>query len=150
MKKVFALGILTIIFIVATVYFRIEMDNSDLEYTEVKALVVSSETITKTVKSGYSTSTITEYEIVVRYEGKDYDLINAHNSYSYKEGSTVTVLMSNNKMYANEEGIRTSSYVGTAYFVGLIGSFILFMVTLCVWAQVAQNRRRAKKAAKAN
>ena len=150
MKKVFALGILTIIFIVATVYFRIEMDNADLEYTEVKALVVSSETITKTVKSGYSTSTITEYEIVVRYEGKDYDLINAHNSYSYKEGSTVTVLMSNNKMYANEEGIRTSSYVGTAYFLGLIGSFILFMVTLCVWAQVAQNRRRAKKAAKAN
>ena len=150
MKKVLALGILTIIFIVATVYFRIEMDNADLEYTEVKALVVSSETIKKTVKSGYSTSTITEYEIVVRYEGKDYDLINAHNSYSYKEGSTVTVLMSNNKMYANEEGIRTSSYVGTAYFVGLIGSFILFMVTLCVWAQVAQNRRRAKKAAKGN
>lgn len=150
MKKVLALGILTIIFIVGTVYFRIEMDNAELDYTEVQAIVVSSETVTKTVRSRYSTSTIKEYEIVVRYEGKDYDLINAHDSYSYREGSIVKVLMANNKMYANEEGIRTTSYVGTAYFVGLIGSFILFMVTLCVWAQVAQNRKRAKKAAKGN
>ena len=150
MKKVLALGILTIIFIVGTVYFRIEMDNAELDYTEVQAMVVSSETVTKTVRSRYSTSTIKEYEIVVRYEGKDYDLINAHDSYSYREGSIVKVLMANNKMYANEEGIRTTSYVGTAYFVGLIGSFILFMVTLCVWAQVAQNRKRAKKAAKGN
>lgn len=142
MKKVGILGILTIVFIVATVFFRIKMDNSELEYTEVQATVVSSDTIHKRVKIGNSSTDVTEYKIVVHYGGKDYDLINAHNSYSYREGSTVTVLMANGKMYANEEGVRTTSFVGTAYFVGLIGSFILFMVTLCVWAQVAQNKRR--------
>lgn len=117
----------------------------ELEYTKVEAEVVSSETVKKTVKSKYSTSNITEYDIVVRYEGKDYDLKNAHNSYSYREGSMVTVYMANGKMYANEEGIRTSSPMGIAYFVGLIGSFILFIVTLCVWGQVAQNKKRKAK-----
>ena len=145
MKKVLALGILTIIFIVATVYLRINMDNMELEYTKVEAEVVSSETVQKGVKSKYSTSNITEYDIVVRYEGKDYDLKNAHNSYSYREGSKVTVYMANGKMYANEEGVRTSSPMGIAYFVGLIGSFILFIVTLCVWGQVAQNKKRNAK-----
>lgn len=145
MKKVLVLGILTIIFIVATVYFRVNMDNMELEYTEVEVEVVSSETVHKTVRSKYSTSNITEYEIVVRYEGKDYDLKNAHNSYSYREGSRVKVYMANGKMYANEEGVRTSSPTGIAYFVGLIGSFILFTATLCIWAQVAQNKKRSAK-----
>ena len=145
MKKVWVLGILTIVFIVATVFLRQRMDNAELEYTEVQATVISSDTIHKTVKTQYSSSDITEYKIVVRYEGKDYDLINAHNSYSYREGSTVTVLKANGKLYANEEGVRTSSPVGTAYFVGLIGSFVLFLATVCTWAQVAQNKRRQAK-----
>lgn len=142
MKKVAVLGILTVIFIVATVYLRINMDNAELEYTEVQATVISSETVNKTIRTGYSTSYQTEYDIVVRYEGKNYSLINAHNTYSYREGATVTVYKSNGKLYANLEGVRTSSPVGTAYFVGLIGSFLLLMATLCIWAQVAQNKRR--------
>ena len=145
MKKVWALGILTIIFIVATVFLRKNMDNAELEYTEVKATVVSAETVRKTIKTGYSTSYQTEYNIVVHYQGKNYDLINAHDTYSYREGSTVTVYEANGKLYANVEGVRTSSPAGIAYFVGLFGSFTLFMATACVWSQVAQNRRRERK-----
>lgn len=142
MKKVWALGILTIIFIVATVFLRKNMDNAELDYKEVKATVVSAETVRKTIKTGYSTSYQTEYNIVVNYQGKNYDLKNAHNTYSYREGSTVTVYEANGKLYANIEGVRTSSPAGIAYFVGLFGSFILLMATLCIWSKEAQNKKK--------
>lgn len=145
MKKVWVLGIITVIFIVATVLLRGPMDNADVEYEEVKVTVVSSETKQTTVKTGSSRSTITTYEIVVNYMGKEYELKNAHNSYSYREGSTVTAYLSNGKLYANVEGVQTSTPAATAYFVALIGSFVMFLIFTCTWANVAQNKRRAKK-----
>lgn len=145
MKKVWALGINTVIFIVATVLLRGPMDNADVEYGEVKVTVVSSETRQTTVRTGYSRSTMTEYDIKVLYMGKEYDLKNAHNAYSYREGSTVTAYLSNGRMYANVEGVQTSTPVATAYFVALIGSFVLFFVFICTWANEAQRRRRDRK-----
>lgn len=145
MKKVWALGIITVIFIVATVLLRGPMANADVEYEEVKVTVVSSETKQTTVKTGYSRSTMTEYEIKVLYMGKEYDLKNAHNSYSYREGSTVTAYLSNGRMYANVEGVQTSTPVATAYFVALIGSFVMFLIFTCTWANEAQRRRRERK-----
>ena len=144
MKKVWVCGIIMIICIVATVLLRGPMDNADIDYTEVKVQVVSSETKETNIKVGNSTSTMTTYDIVVSYMGKDYDLKNAHNSYSYREGATVTAYLSNGKMYANVEGVQTSTPVATAYFVALIGSFVMFLVTMCLWANVAQQKRRGK------
>jgi len=145
MKKVWALGIITVIFIVATVVLRISMDNTDTEYQEVKVTVVSSGTNRTTVKTGYSRSNITTYDITVNYMGKNYDLKNAHDSYSYREGSTVTAYLSNGRMYANIEGVQTSTPAATAYFVALIGSFVMFCIFTCTWANVAQSRRRERK-----
>lgn len=145
MKKVWVLGIITVIFIVATVLLRGPMDNADVEYQEVKVTVVSSETKETTIKVGKTSSEMTTYDIVVNYMGQEYDLKNAHNSYSYREGSTVTAYLSNGKMYANIEGVQTSTPAATAYFVALIGSFVMFLIFTCTWANVAQNRRRQRR-----
>ncbi len=145
MKKVWVCGIITIICIVATVLLRGPMANTDVEYTEVKVQVVSSETKETTVKVGNSRSNLTTYDIVVSYNGKNYDLKNAHDSYSYRQGSTVTAYLSNGKMYANVEGVQNSTPAATAYFVALIGSFVMFLVTICLWANAAQQKRRGNR-----
>ena len=145
MKKVYACGIITIICIVATVLLRGPMVNAELDYTEVKATVVSSETRTTTIRTETTRSTMNSYEVYVRYNGDVYKLKNAHDSYSYREGATVTAYLSGGKLYANVEGVRTSTPVAYAYFTALIGSFIMLLVTLCLWANAAQAKRRANK-----
>lgn len=142
MKKVYACGIISIICIVATVLLRGFMDRAVLDYTEVKAVVVSSGTKTTTVKTGSTKSTMKTYEIFVSYEGKEYKLRNAHES-SYK-GEIVTAYLSGGRLYANVEGIRTSSPTAYAYFTTLIGSFVMSLVTLCLWANAVQAKQRAK------
>lgn len=145
MKKVYACGIITIICIAAAVLLRGPMANADLDYTEVSARVVSSGTGTTTFRSGNTRSTMTTYDVIVSYMGEEYELKNAHDSYSYREGSTVTAYLSGGKLYANVEGVRTSTPIAYAYFAALIGSFVMLLVTLCLWANAAQQKRRASK-----
>lgn len=141
MKKVYVCGVITVICIVAAVFLRFAMDKAELDYEEVKVLVVSSETKERVVKTGTSRSTITSYDIVVSYQGQDYDLHNAHNSYSYRIGATVTAYLSHGKLYANVEGVRNSTPVGIAYFAALIGSIAMFFLTLYLWSKASQNKR---------
>ena len=140
MKKVIVCGIITVLFIIATVILRKPMDNAKLDYSEVKVQVVSSETKEKVVKTRYSRTNLTEHEVVVRYNGEKYDLHNAHNSYSYREGSTVTAYLSNGKLYANVEGVRNASPMGIAYFVALLGSFGMFIITMVVLSKSGRKR----------
>ena len=145
MKKVYACGIITIICIVATVLLRGPMANAELDYTEVTAMVVSSDTSTTTIKTGNSRSTVNSYDVYVSYNGEVYKLKNAHDSYSYREGKLVTAYLSGDKLYANVEGVRTSTPIAYAYFTALIGSFVMLLLTLCLWANAAQQKRRAAK-----
>lgn len=145
MKKVYACGIITIICIAAAVLLREPMANAALDYTEVSARVLSSETNTTTVRSGNTRSTRTTYDVFVSYMGEEYELKNAHNSYSYRKGATVTAYLSNGKLYANIEGIRSSTPVAYAYYAALIGSFVMFLITICLWANAAQQKRNSKK-----
>lgn len=145
MKKVIACGIITIICIVATVLLRGPMANADVEYQEVKVTVISAEKKETTIKVGKTSSDMTTYEIVVSYMGENYDLKNAHDTYSYRQGSTVTAYLSNGKMYANVEGVQNSTPVATAYFAALIGSFVMFLITMCLWANVAQQKKRGNR-----
>ena len=133
MKKVYLCGILTIIGAVLTVLLRILMSGADVSYTEVEVQVVSAETVDTTVRVGRARSTMTSYEIIVNYEGENYELQNAYNTYSYPEGSTVTAYLSNGELYANIEGVKTSKPVATAYFVALFATFIMLFVTLYLW-----------------
>lgn len=145
MKKVYACGIITIICIAATILLRGPMANAELDYTEVKAMVVSSDTRTTTIKTGTSRSTVNSYDVYVSYMGSVYKLKNAHNSYSYREGSTVTAYLSGGKLYANVEGVRNSTPIAYAYFTALIGSFVMLLITVCLWGNAAQAKRRADK-----
>ncbi len=136
MKKVYACGIVTVICIVATVLLRIPMNNAELDYTEVSVEVVSSETKETTVRRGFTRSTATTYK------GQNYELENAHNSYSYRVGATVTAYLSGGKMYANVEGVRTATPAAYAYFTALFASFIMIFVTAVIWSGVSQKKRR--------
>ena len=78
-------------------------------------------------------------------KGKNYDLENAHDSYSYRVGSTVTAYLANGRMYANEEGVRNATPQGTAYFAALIASFVMFFVTLILWSKAAEKKRAGKR-----
>lgn len=46
-------------------------------------------------------------------------------------------------MYANEEGVRSGSLLGKAYSVALIGSLVMFFVTIILWSKAAQEKRQA-------
>ncbi|MCM1058647.1 MAG: penicillin-binding protein [Firmicutes bacterium] len=145
MKKVYVCGIVTILCIAAAILLKGPMDNAALDYTEVSAMVLSSETNTTTIKAGNTRSSMTSHDVLVSYMGKTYKLKNAHDSYSYREGSMVTAYLSNGKLYANIEGVRTSTPVAYAYFAALFGSFGMLLITLCLWANAAQRKRNEKK-----
>lgn len=132
-----------VICIIATVLLYKPRSDAELNYTKVQVQVVSSETVERTVRTKYSTTHQTEYEVVVRYNGQNYDLKNAHNSYSYRKGATVTAYLYNGSLYANEEGVRSASPLGIAYSVALVGSFVMLMVTLVLWSKEGSKKKTA-------
>lgn len=138
MKKVFVCGIITVICIVAAVLLRKPMDDVELDYKEVSVDVVSS----RVVRSGTSKSKVTSYEVIVNFMGKEYRLKNVNNAYSYREGTTITAYLYNDNLYADVDGVRNSTPIAHAHFAAFICSFVMFLVTLCLWSSVAQKKRR--------
>lgn len=130
-KIVILMGLGFVVCLVLTIVFRILMDNQDLEYEEVEVRVVSTDSESVRIKTQYSRSTTTKYIVKVRYKGEEYDLKNVHSLSGYWEGKTVKAYLSRGKLYANMEGVNTSTPVAYAYFVFLFASFILFIVFLC-------------------
>lgn len=141
MKKVFICWAVMALCIVAAVLLRKPAANAKLDYKEVKALVVSSET--RQIRNKYSSTTQTKYEIVVRYEGKEYDLKNANNAYSYREGQYVTVYLSGGKLYANLEGVRSATPLGIACSVATAGAFLMFILSMVMLAKTGQQGKEA-------
>ncbi len=140
MKKVLiCLGVM-VLFIVAAVVLKKPAENAKLDYTKVKARVVSSESRQKRIKTRYSTSYQTVYDVVLSYGGKEYELKNAHNSYSYRPGSEVTVYLANGKLYADEEGVRNASPLGIARSVAIGGAFLMFIVSMVMLAKTGQKK----------
>lgn len=126
MKKSYVVMIIiTIICVIVTIGIRVFMNNMNINYEEVKATVISSESHLK--KSGKSRTIV--YDVKVKYEGNTYDLENVHNNYSYVEGNQITAYLSNGKLFANIEGVRTSTPLASIYFVFVFISFILVIGT---------------------
>ena len=128
--------ILTVLCIAATVTLRISLENSKPEYKEVMATVVKSETKRKKVMGNYQSY----YEVVVNYNGKKYELQNTHNTYSYPKGREVTAFLSEGELYANIEGVRSSTPLGTAYFISLFICFGMLTVTLILYGKEKEKR----------
>lgn len=133
-KKAVISSMITVLCIVAAVILRIAMDKVDVEYTEVKAAVVSSE---ERVRRIYGKSQ-KYYEVIVTYEGKEYELQNVYNSYSYIPGRETAAYLHGDKLYANVAGITSTTPVATVYFVFLFASVGMVIVTCTFWSKARQ------------
>lgn len=121
--------------IAATVGLRIATDRASTTYDEVEVTVVSSEAKQKKVLG----SRQTVYEVIVRYEGENYELKNTHGAYSYTPGRDATVFLYDGKLYANVEGVKSSTPLGIGYFVFLFASFGMAIVTAIVVSHARQS-----------
>ena len=130
-SKVILMGVGFFVCLVLTFVFRYLMDHQNLEFEEVQVRVVSADSERVKVKTRYSSSNITNYIVKVRYEGETYELENVHGLSGYREGATVKAYLANGKLYANVEGVNTSTPVAYGYFGFLIASFILFFCFVC-------------------
>ncbi len=118
---------ITVICLVLTIVFWFLMNNAEISYEEVSAIVTA--TSSKDVVNKKTGSRTTFYEVKVRYDGKEYELKNVHGLSGYSKGKSVKALLSNGKLYANVEGIKSTSPVAIVYFVFLFGTFAMFIVS---------------------
>lgn len=145
-KQIIILWVAFVACVAITVGLWFAMNNSNPEFEEVKATVLSAET-TQVVnkKTGSKTNF---YDVKVVYEGKTYDLGNAHSAYEYPKGKVVKAYLSNGKLYANEEGVKTSTPIATIYFVFLFGSFGMLMFAATQTSKISQKMKEEKEQAK--
>lgn len=136
-RKVIISVIALLLCIAATVGLGIAADRAETAYDEVKVTVVSAETKQKKVLSKRQTV----YEIIVQYEGTNYELKNAHGTSGYQPGREITVFFSSGKLYANIEGVKTSTPLAMTYFVFLFSSFGMVIVTTTV---ISRARRQVQ------
>ena len=102
------------------------MNNSNPEFEEVTVMVTSSRT--EQIVNRKTGSRTNIYKVNVRYQGKEYELKNPHNTYMYPEGKEVKAYLANGKLYANEEGVKTSTPVAIVYYIFLFGSLGMLFV----------------------
>ncbi len=144
-KKVMILWIVFAVCLVLTVVLWFFMNGAEPEYEEVKAVVTSAKT--EEIVNKKTGSRTKFYKVEVRYDGKVYDLENAHDTYTYPEGKTVTAYKYNDRLFANTEGVQTSTPVATIYFIFLFGSFIMLMVAATYTSKVSQEKKKANNEA---
>lgn len=137
-KKSTVLVLITVICLIATVVLWFAMNRTAVEYTEVKAKVLSSETKTRKIKKTGTRQTY--YEVSVEYDGKTYDLKNVHNGYSV--GRDETVYLSKGNLYADVAGVKTSTPVATVYFVFLFGTFAMIFVSASSLSKDKANKKK--------
>lgn len=142
-KQIIILWVVFVICLVTTVGLWFAMNNVNPEFEEVNVTVVSSET--KQVVNRKTGSRTNFYEVKVRYEGEVYDLGNPHSAYEYPEGKMVKAYLSNGKLYANEEGVKTSTPIATVYFVFLFGTFGMLMFASIQTSKLSQKNKEEKE-----
>ena len=143
-KQIIILWVVFVVCLVTTVGLWFAMNNVNPEFEEVKVTVVSSET--KQVVNRKTGSRTNFYEVKVRYEGEVYDLGNPHSAYEYPEGKTVKAYLSNGKLYANEEGVKTATPVAKIYFGFLFATFGMLMFASMQTSKLSQKNKEEKEA----
>ncbi len=123
-KQVMILWIAFVVCLLITVGLWFMVNKSNPDYEEVKVTILSAET--KQVKNRKNGSTYTTYDVKVEYEGKTYDLENAHSAYPSMKGRSITAYYANDRIYADVQGVKNGTPIGKLYFVFLIGSLALF------------------------
>lgn len=137
------------------VLYRGKVENKPLDYEEVKVTVVSA--VTEHRKVGNSRSY--DYDVVVEYEGTQYDLINVKSGEMARYEALAnlpatvqrnnlyfdnTVYFSNGKMYSNIDGIKTDGKEFNWYLVGLGGTFLFGTLHLMCVADLIDKKKKQK------
>ena len=121
-KKSTLLWCAFVVCLIATVVMWFVVNTQKIEYEEVEVRVLSAETTQLRNKS--TGAHYDFYEVTVEYNGETYKLENVHNTYQYPQGITVKAYLTNNgRLFANIEGVSSSTPLATVYFVCLFGSF---------------------------
>ena len=135
---------------------RGKVESKPLEYEEVKVTVVSAETHRRRMGSSRSYS----YDVVVEYEGVQYDLINVKSGEMARYEALAnlseevqyanpyfdnTVFFSNGKMYSNIDGIKTDGKEFNWYLVGLGGTALFGILHLMCVADLIDRKKKQKK-----
>ncbi|MBQ9767182.1 MAG: hypothetical protein IJW37_03670 [Lachnospiraceae bacterium] len=154
-------AVITLLLLAASIIWMVacrgKVENKSLDYEEVKVTVVSAVTEQRKVGSSRSYN----YEVVVEYEGTQYDLINvksgempryealanlpatAQQSNPYFDN---TVYFSNGKMYSNVDGIKTDGKEFNWYLVGLGGTFLFGVLHIMCVADLIDKKKKQKAA----
>lgn len=138
-KQIFILWGAFFICFITTVTLWFAVNKSNPKYEEVQVKVLSSET--KQVINRSTGTRYTTYNVTVDYNGKSYKLENAHNIYEHLQGKMVTAYFSNNRLFADINGVKSSTPIGTVYFIFLFASIILFFISLTSTGKLAQNKK---------
>lgn len=141
-KKILAVWGAFVLCVAITIGLWFAMNKTELNYKEVEAKVVSSET--KRLKNKKNGSSYDFYEVKVEYEGKEYELGNVHSAASYYKGKKVKAYLSNDKLYANIEGVKTSTSIATLYFIFLFGSFGMLILASMYTSKLSQDAKKEK------
>ena len=142
-KKILAVWGVFALCVAITVGLWFAMNKVELKYEEVQATVISSET--KRLKNKKNGNTYDFYEVKVEYKGKEYELGNVHSAASYYKGKKVKAFLSNEKLYANIEGVKTSTPIATIYFIFLFGSFGMLFLAAMYTSKLSQKKLEDKK-----
>lgn len=126
-NKTVIMWIITVVCLVLTVVFWFLMNNVEIHYEEVTAIVT--DTSSKNVVNKKTGSRTTFYEVKVKYGGKEYELQNVHGLSGYYKGKSVKALLSNGKLYANVEGIKSTTPIAIVYFIFLFGTFAMLIIS---------------------
>lgn len=126
-NKVVIMWIITAVCLILTIVFWFLMNKVEVKYEEVTAIVT--DTSSKEVINKKTGSRTTFYEVKVMYEGKEYELQNVHGLAGYYEGRSVKALLADEKLYANVEGIKSTSPIAIVYFIFLFGTFGMLILS---------------------
>ncbi len=138
-NKVALMWGLTIVCFILTVIFWFLMNNQNISYEEVMATVTNTSSREVVNKKTHNKTTFNT--VMVKYEGKEYELHNVHTLTGYYKGKSVKALLSNNKLYANEEGIKSTSMVAIIYFIFLFGTFGMLMLSATYTSKLKQKKK---------
>lgn len=153
-------AIITFFLLAASVIWMVasrgKVESKSLDYEEVRVTVVSAETHRKRIGSSRSYS----YDVVVEYEGKQYDLINVKSGEMARYEALAnlneevqyanpyldnTVFLSNGKLYSNIDGIKTDGKEFTWYLAGLGGTVLFGILYLMCVADLIDRKKKQKK-----
>ena len=138
-SKVAIMWIITVIFFILSIIFWFLMNKVEVNYEEVTAIVT--DTSSKAVVNKKTGSRTTFYDVKVEYDGKEYDLKNVHSLVGYSKGRSVKALLSNGKLYANVEGIKSTSPVAITYFVFLFGTFGMLIASSMYMSKIKSKKQ---------